>query len=243
MENQQQQLVDNKPSDDNNELNNSKEIIYYLVQHFPKCFTLQGSAFPLKVGIFHDLVARLADDPKISKTKLRLALRSYTMSWRYLYSIKEGVHRLDIDGNPCEVISSEHAKHAQEQLRADKERVNAKRIAEGKSDIPTANKNRGRPAFVNKGDKSSTRTKPAISRKVDEKKTASKAVVKNDHVKAKHYSPVDIMSLKTGSEVHVLIGQKPIAATILSIEKAHIKVKIPSGMELTITPEHVVLAN
>lgn len=59
-------------------LANSKEVIAYIAERFPKCFILEGEAKPLKIGIFQDLAERLSDDPKVSKTQLRAGLRQYT---------------------------------------------------------------------------------------------------------------------------------------------------------------------
>ena len=38
---------------------NSKEVIAFLSETFPMCFSLEGEAKPLKVGIFQDVVDRL----------------------------------------------------------------------------------------------------------------------------------------------------------------------------------------
>ena len=105
------------------QLTNSKEIIIYLAQQFPNCFTIEGEAKPLKIGIFQDILSRLENSEVLSKTKLRVALRGYTMGWRYLYSIKEGTHRVDLDGNPTEVITKEQVEHAQQQLKESKEQA------------------------------------------------------------------------------------------------------------------------
>ena len=45
------------------------------------------------------------------------------MGWRYLYSIKEGAHRIDLDGNSTEVITKEQMEHAQQQLKESKEQA------------------------------------------------------------------------------------------------------------------------
>ncbi|OTQ75332.1 MULTISPECIES: RNA chaperone ProQ [unclassified Gilliamella] len=105
------------------QLTNSKEIIIYLAQQFPNCFTIDGEAKPLKIGIFQDILSRLENGKLLSKTKLRVALRTYTMGWRYLYSIKEGAHRIDLDGNSTEVITKEQMEHAQQQLKESKEQA------------------------------------------------------------------------------------------------------------------------
>lgn len=80
-------------------LNSSKEVIAFLAERFPHCFSAEGEARPLKIGIFQDLVDRVAGEMNLSKTQLRSALRLYTSSWRYLYGVKPGATRVDLDGN------------------------------------------------------------------------------------------------------------------------------------------------
>lgn len=41
-------------------LNSSKEVIAFLAERFPHCFSAEGEARPLKIGIFQDLVDRVA---------------------------------------------------------------------------------------------------------------------------------------------------------------------------------------
>lgn len=65
-------------------LNSSKEVIAFLAERFPHCFSAEGEARPLKIGIFQDLVERVGGEMNLSKTQLRSALRLYTSSWRYL---------------------------------------------------------------------------------------------------------------------------------------------------------------
>lgn len=68
-------------------LNSSKEVIAFLAERFPHCFSAEGEARPLKIGIFQDLVERVGGEMNLSKTQLRSALRLYTSSWRYLYAL------------------------------------------------------------------------------------------------------------------------------------------------------------
>ena len=56
-------------------LASSKAVIAYLAEQFPQCFSASGEAKPLKIGIFEDLATRMEGDPKVSKTRLRSALR------------------------------------------------------------------------------------------------------------------------------------------------------------------------
>lgn len=104
-------------------LKNSKEVIAYLAERFPKCFVASGEAKPLKIGIFQDLAARLEDDPCVSKTLLRTALRQYTSSWRYLHGLKAGQSRVDLDGEACGELTQEHVDHAKGALKESKEKV------------------------------------------------------------------------------------------------------------------------
>lgn len=93
-------------------LNSSKEVIAFLAERFPHCFSAEGEARPLKIGIFQDLVERVGGEMNLSKTQLRSALRLYTSSWRYLYGVKPGATRVDLDGNPCGELEEQHVEHA-----------------------------------------------------------------------------------------------------------------------------------
>ena len=113
--------------ENNEKLKNSKELIAYLCERFPTCFILDGEAKPLKIGIFQDLAERLAEDPKVSKTLLRSALRQYTSSWRYLHGVKAGATRVDLDGNEAGILTEEHVTHAKQALKESKDKVFASR--------------------------------------------------------------------------------------------------------------------
>ena len=115
-------------------LNSSKEIISFLAQRFPQCFVAEGEARPLKIGIFRDIVSRITEEDGISKTQLRTALRMYTSSWRYLYGVKEGAKRVDLDGNDCGDLEAEHVEHARTQLTEAKARVQAQRAQKREQD-------------------------------------------------------------------------------------------------------------
>ncbi|RKS84716.1 ProP effector [Orbus hercynius] len=202
------------------ELKSSKEVIVYLSNRFPQCFSIEGEAKPLKVGIFQDLAERLADDEQLSKTKLRSVLRSYTASWRYLYCLKTGANRVDLDGQPCEVITPEQAEHAQAQLKESKEKAKANRKTVEKD----------KPSRVNM---------PKLKHERERVNTSPKAVIKKNSSKISQ--PVDITALQTGCAVKVMLGSKAVLAVISSIDKERIKVKVSSGMELSVTSDHIVL--
>lgn len=206
------------------ELKNSREIIVYLSNQFPNCFTTEGEAKPLKIGIFQDLAERLSSDEQFSKTKLRVALRSYTVSWRYLHCLKDGTNRVDLDGNICDTVTTQQAEHALNELKESKEKAKAKRIAE----------NKGKPARTNattvktkSNHHNNSNDKPAMKKNSNQTKPVSRQV--------------DLKQLKIGHSVSILLGSKPITAVICSIEKGHVKVKIPSGMELTVMADRILL--
>lgn len=113
--------------ENNEKINNSKELIAYLSELFPACFISTGEARPLKIGIFQDLAARLENDPRVSKTMLRSALRQYTSSWRYLHGLRPGAIRVDLDGNEAGVLTEEHVDHAKSSLKDSKDKVFASR--------------------------------------------------------------------------------------------------------------------
>lgn len=134
-------------------LNSSKEVIAFLAQRFPQCFSAEGEARPLKIGIFQDLVERMqGDENGLSKTQLRSALRLYTSSWRYLHGVKVGAERVDLDGNSCGVLEEQHVEHARQQLEEAKARVQAQRAeqqAKKREAGETTENRRPRPAGKN----------------------------------------------------------------------------------------------
>ncbi|PLK58450.1 RNA chaperone ProQ, partial [Candidatus Palibaumannia cicadellinicola] len=111
-------------------LNSNKKVIAFLTQHFPLCFTSVGETRPLKIGIFKDLVEWVQSQDTLSKTKLRSALRLYTSSWRYLYGIKHGVQRVDLNGHSCGELKAEHIEYARKQLEEVKARIYQHRIVQ-----------------------------------------------------------------------------------------------------------------
>ncbi len=117
--------------ENNEKINNSKELIAYLSELFPACFIATGEARPLKIGIFQDLATRLADDQRVSKTVLRSALRQYTSSWRYLHGLRAGMIRVDLDGNPAGELTEEHVTHAKAALKESKDKVFSSRRKPG----------------------------------------------------------------------------------------------------------------
>ena len=72
---------------------------------------LFGAKFlPLKLGIFHDLLARHPDAFK--KDELKLAMGQHARSTRYLECVAAGFDRHDLDGAAVESVAPEHVHHA-----------------------------------------------------------------------------------------------------------------------------------
>ncbi|MCH7347182.1 RNA chaperone ProQ [Aeromonas sp. MR7] len=204
-------------------LKNSKEIVAYLVEKFPACFIAEGEAKPLKIGIFQDLAERLADDARVSKTMLRSALRQYTSSWRYLHGLKAGQARVDLDGNPGELLTEEHIEHAKQALKESKERVFASRRTNTKEEKA---KQPRRPAP----------RKADATAKSDKPKAAPKAPVADAPL-----VKVDAANLKVDQGVRVVLGKSPVPATIKEVTKDDVQVQLQTGMMLRVKFEHLVL--
>jgi ProP effector len=196
-------------------LKNSKEVIAYVAECFPKCFTLEGEAKPLKIGIFQDLAERLSDDPKVSKTQLRAALRQYTSSWRYLHCIKPGAVRVDLDGNACGELEEEHIEHAKTALAESKAKVQARKKqneAKAKADKPAA-KAKKKPAPRQNRENGRSQPKPKVTRQLN----ADELVV--------------------GNQVNVNMGNGNMAATIVEINKEDVRVQLGNGLQMVVKSE------
>ncbi|PJG83109.1 RNA chaperone ProQ [Caviibacterium pharyngocola] len=203
-------------------LTNNKEIIAYLAEKFPLCFSLEGEAKPLKIGLFQDLAEALADDEKVSKTQLRQALRQYTSNWRYLHGCKVGAQRVDLAGNPCGALEQEHADHAAKQLAEAKAKVAEKRAAE-KAANPNANKKR--PA------------RPAAENKTEGKKKAFAG--KQQRKPKADFVAVDMESLAKGSKVKVKVGDKAKNAVVLENTKDSARVELDNGLVITVSADRL----
>ncbi|MCW8333768.1 RNA chaperone ProQ [Vibrio sp. SCSIO 43135] len=200
-------------------LKNSKEVIAYIAECFPKCFTLEGEAKPLKIGIFQDLAERLSEDEKVSKTQLRAALRQYTSSWRYLHGVKPGATRVDLDGNACGELEEEHVEHAKTALAESKARVQARRKEQ-------AQKNR-EEAKANK-----PKAKKPQARRAQPK--TQKAPSKPVETRALNADEVTV-----GNQVNVNMGKGNMAATIVEVNKEDVRVQLANGLQMVVKAEHL----
>lgn len=83
---------------------------------------------PLAIGIDKQVFAQL---PDLEKKALRLAMRSHTISTRYLKEMEKGTVRLNLDGTPAGEVTDENRQHAAELLRERfKKQVEQKKAAE-----------------------------------------------------------------------------------------------------------------
>lgn len=201
-------------------LKNSKEVIAYIAECFPKCFTLEGEAKPLKIGIFQDLADRLSDDPKVSKTQLRAALRQYTSSWRYLHGAKPGAIRVDLDGNEAGALEEEHIEHAKTALAESKARVQARR----KEKAEKAREEGKAKAKANKPQ--ARKSKPKAQKPQNNKAVAPTRPLNDD-------------DMIIGNAVNVNMGKGNMAATIVEINKDDVRVQLNNGLQMVVKAEHL----
>ncbi|MGM3190162.1 RNA chaperone ProQ [Dickeya dadantii subsp. dieffenbachiae] len=235
-------------------LNSSKEVIAYLAERFPLCFTLEGEARPLKIGIFQDLVERVSESEHVSKTQLRSALRLYTSSWRYLYGVKLGAQRVDLDGNACGELEQQHVEHARKQLDEAKARVQAQRAeqqakkreageAEPSRPRPTAGRNAPRRERDGAG-AAPRKPRPASSRSAQTASPSSERSQPRQPKAARAAQPerqavTDISSLQIGQEIKVRAGKNAMDATVLEIAKDGVRVQLASGLAMIVRAEHL----
>ena len=225
------------PTEQHVKASNVKDVLAYLVQQFPACFTSSGEAKPLKIGIFQDLAQRLQDDSVVSKTQLRQALRVYTSSWRYLEATKEGTARIDLDGNAGELIDSGQAEHAGKTLEESKAKAAEKRklrIAEAKAKQPTVATDK--PAYKKTPNKTSVAgSKSAkVKQKPVQQPVAAVTTVALQHV--------PVAQVVVGARLLLKLGQNPMPATVLEVNKDDVTVQLGSGMVIKTRQDSLYLA-
>ncbi|GJH42118.1 RNA chaperone ProQ [Pasteurella canis] len=199
-------------------LTNNKDIIAYLVEKFPLCFSLEGEAKPLKIGLFQDLAEALKDDERVSKTQLRQALRAYTSNWRYLHGCKLGAERIDLEGNACGVLEQEHVEHAATQLAQAKAKVAEKRAAE----------------------KVAKPEKKRLTQRTTEGKTVKTErkpkPVRKSRIKL---NTIDFSTLQKDDVVKVKVGGNPKNAIVLEVVKESARVQLDNGLVISVSAEHL----
>ena len=194
-------------------LTNNKEIIAYLAEKFPLCFSLEGEAKPLKIGLFQDLSEALKDDERVSKTQLRHALRQYTSNWRYLHGCKVGAVRVDLQGNPAGELEQEHADHASQQLAEAKALVAQKRAAE-KAAKAAAEKKRPARRTPKQGEKTVRKPKLVLT-------------------------SVNMAELQEGQQVKVKVGDRAQNAKVLEFSNEAARVELDNGLVVNVTADRL----
>lgn len=211
-------------------LTDVKAVIAYLAETYPNCFTLDGDAKPLKIGLFQELATKLDGDTKVSKTQLRQALRRYTNSWRYLRCQVAGAQRVDLDGNACGELEAEHVEHAQKTLKDSQEKARQARAEkQGKADKDTKGK---RP----EGRKPA---RPARSNSAERLKTAkikSKPEAQRNSKPLKTVSPEE---LKVDKAVLVQLGRSPAKGVIIDISRDDVVVRLETGLTVKVKADHL----
>lgn len=106
----------------------NKASVQWLCEKFPKCFNYE-KPLPLKTGIVKDLRVILKDqDNSLRKKPINRAVAFYTASNQYQEALIKQTHRIDLEGNPVELILQTHKEHAKEilsKLSAEKQKDNA----------------------------------------------------------------------------------------------------------------------
>lgn len=85
-----------------------------LLKDLQERFAVFRNYSPLAIGIDKQLFAAL---PELSRKSVRLAMRSHTMTTRYLKEMEKATQRLNLDGTPAGEVTDENRQHATEQLK------------------------------------------------------------------------------------------------------------------------------
>lgn len=208
--------------DNTEKFTNNKQIIAFLTEQFPLCFTAgSADAKPLKIGLFQELAARLAEEPRVSKTQLRGALRQYTLSWRYLHCVKQAIKRVDLEGVEGDDVSKEHADHALKTLKESKDKAfaNKKKATNSQEEKP-----KRAPKKVNVPNRS--------------KKVASQKEPVED---LSNYKEATHSELIVNQTVKVLLGKSPVSGVVVEVMKDDVQVQLNSGMTVKVKAKHLIV--
>ncbi|MGN1281190.1 MAG: RNA chaperone ProQ [Succinivibrio sp.] len=190
-----------------------KETLELLYKTFPKAFIKDGELKPLKIGIFEDLKEKVSSIEGLSVSKVRAALRLYTSRLKYLYSVKEGACRIDLEGNDCgEPVTAEHVQHSQERIKE----INAKRQS-----LKPKKQNASKKNFKKNGN-------------------GAKAPKKTFRIEGQKASSDD---LKAGTEVLVLSSDKSYVRGIVATDaqKDSVIVTLKTGLSVNLSLDRVLL--
>ncbi len=217
-------------------LNSSKEVIAFLAERFPQCFSAEGEARPLKIGIFQDLVERVGGEMNLSKTQLRAALRLYTSSWRYLYGVKPALFALTwmairaanwkSSTLPMRVSSWKKRARVQAQRAAQQAKKREAAAAAGQQDEGVRRERKPRPQQPRRKEGAEQRKPRPVAAKAP---------------REERLTPVsDVSVLTVGQALKVKAGNNAMDATVLEITKDGVRVQLTSGMSMIVRAEHLV---
>jgi ProP effector len=171
----------------------------------------------------------------LSKTQLRAALRLYTSSWRYLYGVKPGAVRVDLDGNPCGELEEQHVAHARQQLEEAKARVQAQRAAQQAKKREAAAA--GQPE---EGVRRERKPRPQQARRKEGAEQRKPRLLRPKR-RVKSVIPcIRCFRLTVGQALKVKAGNNAMDATVLEITKDGVRVQLTSGMSMIVRAEHLV---
>jgi len=89
----------------------TEAVLKILCAKFPKAFVrYERRRRPLKIGIHRELQAALGDS--VDAKLLKKALRAYVINSYYRRALVAGAKRIDLDGNPAGVVTTEEASPA-----------------------------------------------------------------------------------------------------------------------------------
>jgi ProP effector len=234
--------VSEPTADTGTKFKDAKQIIAYLAEKFPKCFTAEGEVKPLKIGIFKDLAQRVEDEGVVSRTQLRQALRRYTSSWRYLKSIAKGGTRIDLDGEPGDAVEQDHIDHAAKALEESKAKFEKSRKSlKDKKTYKKPQKETGESG-QKQAKLNSSKQRAAGQSYVTSKTGDKKSGRKPKNKVAVELSPLTDLLNKPGTPVQVKFGQSPMPGVIKEVAKGVIHVQLDSGMVVKTTFENIFLA-
>lgn len=211
------------PYAENSKLTN-KEIIAYLAEKFPLCFSVEGEAKPLKIGLFQDLAEALKEDEKVSKTQLRQALRQYTSNWRYLHGCRLGAERVDLQGNPAGVLEQEHVDHAAQQLAEAKAKFAEKKAAQRLANPKPAKK---------RAENMENKAKKSFVKKLQPHQA------KSPKTTAAELTAFDFSQAKAGVKVKIKVAEKAKSAVILEVVREGARVQLDNGLVMTVSQDHL----
>ncbi|WP_026317615.1 RNA chaperone ProQ [Algicola sagamiensis] len=219
----------------NEKLKDVNEVISYLAEKFPSCFFIEGDVKPLKIGIFKDIAERLDEADKVSKTQVRQALRKYTSSWKYLRSVQENDHRIDLDGQQAEKLEEQHKEYAAKVLEESRAKVLERRKSKPRKEGGPAN--RSKPPR-----KDQPSTGPRGKRFEGQKRKPDIQVKRRAPKKKIELQKLPEERVKQGEKVRVQLGRAPVEGVINEINKDDIHVELVTGMVIKTQIENLYSA-